>query len=139
MKFKYKSLRRYTSIKDNSFGRDENGKYVFNLNLNEIAQTSNKIWISPATGAAHEFGHGAQYDKSLKDENVKYENNVPDQQYGNKEEHRNTMTTEQNAAKKHGEIKDGQWTRTDHTLGKTKKMDVGFKEMSKECRDLNNK
>lgn len=77
-------------------------------------QTTEGIWISPATVLAHEVGHAIEYDKQPNEfmQNVKKE----DGDYDNVEERRNITTTEQKAARKHKEIKDGTVTRRNHKM-----------------------
>ena len=77
-------------------------------------QTTEGIWISPATVLAHEVGHAIEYDKQPNEfmQNVKKE----DGDYDNIEERRNITTTEQKAARKHKEIKDGTVTRRNHKM-----------------------
>jgi hypothetical protein len=63
---------------------------------------------------AHEVGHAIEYDKQPNEfmQNVKKE----DGDYDNVEERRNITTTEQKAARKHKEIKDGTVTRRNHKM-----------------------
>ena len=74
--------------------------------------TNNGIEVSSATILNHEADHAQQelYNPDQK----KTDKNTPDSQYGNKEEKRVIEGTEQETAKKLGEIKKGEVTRTDH-------------------------
>lgn len=74
--------------------------------------TDKGIVMSPATVLNHEADHALQEitNRSQK----KKDANTPDAQYGNKEEKRVIEGSEQDTAKKLGEIKDGEVTRTDH-------------------------
>ena len=97
---------------------------------NHIMETTNHLWLSPATGLAHEANHALQYDnESIKgDENqrLEYEKSIiegSDKEYTNKEDRRVITGIEQEAAIKHGDISKGQVTRYDHK-GKQLKGDV---------------
>ncbi len=73
---------------------------------------------SPLTSLAHEAGHANKYDEAVKNDSLdsfKASIITVDKQYGNKEEKRNITTTEQYAARRHGEISGPQVTRYDHT------------------------
>jgi hypothetical protein len=74
--------------------------------------TTNGIEVSPTTILNHEADHANQelYNPDQK----KIDKNTPDVKYGNKEEKRVIEGTEQTTAKKLGEIKEGEVTRTDH-------------------------
>ena len=101
-------------------------KSVFNYKENYIywdyshyAQTSSYILLSPATVLAHEAAHAVRYDRAVKDGTkdqwIADSKKQTDSQYDSIEEKNVITTTEQSAALKHGEIKQGQVTRTDHT------------------------
>lgn len=97
---------------------------------NHIMETTNHLWLSPATGLAHEANHALQYDnESIKgDENqrLEYEKSTiegSDNEYTSKEERRVITGIEQEAAIKHGDISKGQVTRYNHK-GKQLKGDV---------------
>lgn len=79
---------------------------------NTAYQTTEGVWISPATILAHETGHAAEFDKNP----VEFNKNTdqPDADYKRAEERRNITTTEQRAARKHNEIKGNTVTRTNH-------------------------
>ena len=72
---------------------------------------------SPLTTLAHEAGHANQYDEAVKNDSLDRfiaSIHAGDKQYGSKEEKRNITTTEQYAARRHGEIRGTQVTRYDH-------------------------
>ena len=86
-----------------------------------IIVNDNNIIISPATALAHEAAHAVRYDaviRSRSEEIIKQwrADMLPgsDPDYGNREERRVITLTEQRAARKHGEIRDDQVTRTSH-------------------------
>jgi RHS repeat-associated protein len=68
--------------------------------------------LSPTTILNHEVDHALQHDKNP--EQQKKDGKTPDSQYGNKEEKRVIEGSEQETAKKLGEIKEGEVTRKDH-------------------------
>ena len=75
------------------------------------------LLLSPLTALAHEAGHAAGHLKALQAGNEAsyiYATTTSDSMYTNKEERRVITQTEQYAAKKHGEIVEGQQTRTNH-------------------------
>jgi RHS repeat-associated protein len=84
----------------------------------EMLLTNNGVSLSPTTILNHEADHANQNDKHP-DQQISDQEEVPD--YSNKEEKRVITGSEQETAKKMGEIKDGEVTRTDHggTLYKT--------------------
>lgn len=66
---------------------------------------------------AHEAGHANEYREAIEKGTLNDFNesvDTFDEQYDNKEERRVITTTEQYAAKKHGEISENQVTRTNH-------------------------
>ena len=70
------------------------------------------VVMSPATVLNHEADHALQ---GIKNPNQKATDiNTPDRDYGNKEEKRVITGSEQETAKKHEEIKEGEVTRTNH-------------------------
>ena len=88
---------------------------------NRICQSDTGVQTSPATTLAHEAAHAAQYDAVLNSGNKEMmtqwkesTNRDKNNQYGSSEEERVITTTEQEAARKHGEIKSDQVTRTSH-------------------------
>ena len=88
-------------------------------NPNEIVVSSKGIAISPVTILAHEAGHAADYDKVRDDkeqlkEYAQKNTRGSDPQYGKKTEREVITKTEQDAARKHGEIQKDDVTRTDH-------------------------
>lgn len=68
--------------------------------------------ISPTSVLNHEVDHALQHDKNP--EQQKTDGKTPDSNYGNKEEERVIEGSEQETAKKLGEIKEGEVTRKDH-------------------------
>lgn len=74
--------------------------------------TTKGVVISPTTVLNHEVGHAEDKDKNPDQYNT--DRKTPDPQYDNKEEKNVIEGTEQETAKKLGEIKDGEVTRTDH-------------------------
>ena len=123
----------------------EGDKMTIIINLDKGIITTDDIVMSPATTAAHEFGHAAYADKVLHREapylgNSNGENPENyDAQYGSKEERRNIENTEQTAAKKHGEISKLQITRKNHEIQIVQKFKQGmtFREMSNYCKTIN--
>lgn len=74
--------------------------------------TNNGVLLSPSSALNHEADHGLQEAKDPKQREI--DTNTKDLQYKNKEEKRVITGSEQDTAKKLGEIKDGEVTRTDH-------------------------
>jgi RHS repeat-associated protein len=68
--------------------------------------------LSPTTILNHEVDHALQHDQNP--EQYVNDMNSPDPNYGNKEEKRVITGSEQDTAKKLGEIKEGDVTRTSH-------------------------
>ena len=85
---------------------------------NHVVESSNGLWRSPATTLAHEAGHAARYDEAVKNGTITQWlsgcENDESNPYDNHEDEIVITTTEQVVAKKHGEICEGQVTRTDH-------------------------
>jgi hypothetical protein len=110
------------SIQDNKaviFIAEGNNKSSFSPSKNTInwdpnmgVLTNKGIEISPSTVLNHEADHANQ--ELLNPEQKKVDKNTPDSQYGNKEEKRVIEGLEQETAKKPGDIKEGEVTRTDH-------------------------
>ncbi len=90
---------------------DPNTKTI-NWASREMLLTNNGHSLSPTTILNHEADHANQYDKHPQKQ--KEDQNVDDDQYGDKEEKRVITGSEQKTAKRMGEIKDGEVTRTDH-------------------------
>ena len=91
---------------------------------NTLFVSNDGIYVSPATTLAHEAAHAARYDEVLNsaDPNAKTEYEKSSQSksndaYGSDEEERVITTVEQYAARKHGEIRNDQVTRTNHYEG----------------------
>jgi RHS repeat-associated protein len=100
--------------------KEENGKSSFDPNTNTIKWdpdlgviTTNGTILSPATVLNHEADHANQ--NITNPEKQKTDENTPDANYSNKEEKRVIEGTEQTTARKHGEIEDGEVTRTNHS------------------------
>ena len=109
---------------------------TINWDPNHLIQTDEQILMSPATVLAHEMDHAQKYDEIIRsndsDAIVSYNNSVKlgsDKQYHKKEERRVIEGTEQIAAKKHGEIRNDQKTRTNH---KGKQRNENISNMSPE-------
>ena len=88
---------------------------------NYIIETTDNIYISPATILSHEANHAAEYDRVMQcDSNSersklnKAKEPNSDSEYENKEERRVITGVEQKAARKHGEIRRDQVTRKNH-------------------------
>jgi hypothetical protein len=69
--------------------------------------------LSPTSVLNHEVDHALQHDENP--EQQKTDGKTPDSQYDNKEEKRVIEGSEQETAKKLGEIKEGEVTRKDHS------------------------
>ena len=81
-------------------------------------KTNDAHYLSPTTLLNHEVDHALEYDKNPKTfiENLKsYDDSHPDNLYGNPEEKRVIIGSEQTTAKALGEINDNEVTRTDHS------------------------
>jgi len=74
--------------------------------------TTNFVMVSPATVLAHEVDHALQHKKNPKQFNRDI--HTPDPNYHTKEEKRVITTTEQEVARRHGEINENEVTRTDY-------------------------
>lgn len=76
------------------------------------------LLISPVTALAHEAGHAVGHMNAIRTDSEKQfketSNKNSDLQNGTKEDRRVITKTEQYAARKHGEIVEGQQTRTNH-------------------------
>ena len=104
----------------NRFVNDGKGTKTIYWDPNHIIQFGeNNMQVSPATVLAHEADHVQRYDEVQGDPSAKasYENDKKsgsDAQYGTSEERRVIEGTEQTAARKHGEIRSDQVTRSTH-------------------------
>ena len=78
-------------------------------------ESTNGVMLSPATILNHEADHA--YQQLTNPIQKKNDVNTPDPHYKNAEEKRVIQGSEQITARKHGEIRDGQITRTDHQSG----------------------
>ena len=74
--------------------------------------TNNAFELSPTTVLNHEIDHAVQFDQN-RQQQIK-DANMQDENYGNKEERRVITGSEQETAKKMGEIGKTEVTRTDH-------------------------
>lgn len=90
--------------------KSSNNTITWDANMGMI--TNKGIEVSPATILNHEADHAKQ--ELLNPSQKKVDKNTPDAQYGNKEEKRVIEGSEQETAKKLGETKKGEVTRTDH-------------------------
>lgn len=96
------------------------GKTTFDPSTNTLywdpimgIKTTNGKYLSPTTALNHEMDHAKQ---ELYNPDKKHaDKNSPDSKYDDKEEKRVIEGSEQDTAKKLGEIKEGEVTRTDHT------------------------
>ncbi len=95
---------------NNSFFKPSESTIYWDPNMGMI--TNNGIEVSPSTILNHEADHANQ--ELYNPEQKKTDKNTPDSQYGNKEEKRVIEGSEQSTAKKLGETKEGEVTRTDH-------------------------
>ena len=76
-----------------------------------LLTTNDKI-LSPATILAHEFEHGVDAETDM-NQYIK-NSETADEQYGDKNERKLITEEEQEIAKRHGEIEEGEVTRQDH-------------------------
>jgi RHS repeat-associated protein len=97
------------TTEDSKFNPNSN---IIHWNPTMGVLTDNGVVISPATVLNHEADHALQ-ELNHPEQKAK-DRNIPDTNYGNKEEKRVITGTEQETAKKHGEIKEGEVTRTNH-------------------------
>ena len=104
---------------------ERNGRSSFARSLrtiywdpNYVLLTDENLLISPATILAHEMAHAVKFDAIENHvELQQYESSleeIKNDPYGNLEERRVITGTEQNVAKKHGEIRLEQTTRFNH-------------------------
>ena len=77
------------------------------------ARTTNGTILFPATILAHEGAHALQHEK-YGDDKYKELYNAKDAQYKRENERKVITTTEQYVAKRHGDIKEDEITRTNH-------------------------
>ena len=99
---------------------DTEGKNRFDSKTNTIhwdptqgLETTNGSMLSPATLLNHEADHAYQ-ELTQPIQKAIDRNNTTDKKYTNAEEKRVIQGSEQITARKHGEIQEGQVTRTDH-------------------------
>ena len=109
--------------KENSF-RPSSRTIVWNPTKVAYDNQSNYL-RSPATTLAHEFGHAYRFDSLLQqgyqqNEIITIMSKETGDEYDNTEEKRVITTTEQYAARAHGEIDPDQVTRTRHSTDPTK-------------------
>ena len=121
----------------NRFVNDGKGTKTIYWDPNHIIQFGeNNMQVSPATVLAHEADHVQRYDEVQGDPSAKasYENDKKlnsDAQYGKSEERRVIEDTEQTAARKHGEIRSDQVTRSTHKEKKITLIPTGGASPSK--------
>ena len=106
------------TIKETRFSIKTNTIY---WDPDHLVQTNNHILISPATTLAHEADHAQKYDsvennndESAKQQFIASTLEGTDNTYKSEEERRVITGTEQTAARKHGEIRNDQVTRTSY-------------------------
>ena len=87
--------------------------YWIYWNPNIFIESSNGIFIFPATILAHEGAHALQHEEYGDDKYIKLYK-TKDAQYNRKNEKEVITTTEQEIAKKHGDINNNDITREDH-------------------------
>ena len=121
-------------IKDNSNGKggsyfdaDNNTLY---LDLNNAAVFENGKSVSPAVIVVHELDHIQRYYYDNK--GYLQDVNTNDGQYKNKEEKRVIEGSEQDAARKFGEIEENETTRTNHNVKEFKPVDEPYKKWNDE-------
>ncbi|MCQ2375110.1 MAG: M91 family zinc metallopeptidase [Salinivirgaceae bacterium] len=110
----------YLSIDDGRGDRFNVKEKTIYWNPTKAILTTKGQELSPTTILNHEIDHALQYDKNPKQ--FRIDTKTKDEQYENKEEKRVITGSEQETAKKLGEIKEGEVTREDHrgTLYETK-------------------
>jgi len=99
-------------VKDGNGGFNPNNNTI-SWSPNQIVKTDNCI-LFPATILAHESKHALQKEDNSPRDFLEKSQSDDTNEYGNKLEEEVITTTEQNAAKKHGDIQDGEVTRTNH-------------------------
>ena len=99
-------------IKEGDGGFDPNNNTIL-WNPQQIVKTDNCI-LFPATILAHESKHALQKEENSPNDFFAKAQHDVNNEYGNKLEEEVITTTEQDAAKKHGDIKDGEVTRINH-------------------------
>ncbi|MDE6871955.1 MAG: type III secretion system effector protein [Bacteroidales bacterium] len=120
----------------NRFVADSKGAKTIYWDPNHIMETGEGMQISPTTILAHEADHAQRYDAAQSDAAVKASRNADikpgsDAQYGTAEERRVIEGKEQDAARKHGEIRHDQVTRRTHKEKKIIWIPTGGAEPSK--------
>ena len=92
---------------------------------NTIYESPDNLLISPATTLAHEAAHAVRYDNAVNSNNPDVKSDYirtlqydPTNDFDSVEEEIVITTTEQSAARKHGEIRNDQVTRKGHKNGK---------------------
>ncbi len=97
---------------------DPNGSYfdpntnTIYWNPNQAILTDEAVVLSPTSVLSHEGDHALQ--KNTNPDQIKKDGNTPDKNYKNKEEKRVITGSEQETARKLGEIKEGEVTRKNH-------------------------
>lgn len=109
--------------KSSSFSIIGNKNTIF-WNSSNIISSRDGIWRSPATSLDHEIAHAVHYDTDP--QGFTSDIGTPGTDYVTKEERNVIVGREQSTARKHGEIRNDQVTRTDY-YGKTVSGDVSEK------------
>ena len=114
---------------------------------NTIYESPENMFVSPATTLAHEVSHALRYDTAMNSDDPDVKANYiralqsdSANKYGSQEEEIVITTTEQSAARKHGEIRKDQVTRKGHTSGKLISIgsDMSPEDLSKSIFEHNN-
>jgi hypothetical protein len=114
------NIKRIMSSKETVFIKYTSGMSGFDANTNTLywnpelgIKTTNGFKLSPATVLGHEADHGQQWLNNP--EQYILDVKQPAGSYYKKEEKRVITGSEQDTAKKHGEIKESETTRYDHS------------------------
>ncbi len=114
---------------------------------NTIYESPENMFVSPATTLAHEVSHALRYDTAMNSDDPDIKANYiralqsdSANKYRSQEEEIVITTTEQSAARKHGEIRKDQVTRKGHTSGKLISIgsDMSPEDLSKSIFEHNN-
>ncbi len=95
---------------DGSFFDGETNTILWNPE--QAILTDNLVELSPTTVLNHEADHGLQSDKNP--DQLKKDKDIPDKDFGDKEEERVITGSEQDTARRLGEIEADEVTRTNH-------------------------
>jgi len=117
------NIKNIMSKKETVFIKETSGGSRFDANTNTLywnpemgIVTTNGIKLSPATALGHEADHAQQWLN--KPEQYKQDIKKEVSSYDNKEDRRVILGSEQDTAKKHEEIQEGETTRYDHSAEK---------------------